>query len=130
MTISGVGDTDIISAANGGVHAHINIDGIVRNMRSFNSDWTGSFEAVRADDINNPGGLGLGYRITGVTARLMAGLRIEEDWRTFLGAEQIAEDVVVRIGEDLNNSAFDPTEKASNSAPSTAWPGRSSSTPR
>lgn len=112
VTISGVGDTVIISAANGGVHAHINIDGNVRNIRSLASDWTGSFSALVVDDDGNPSDVGAGYNITGTSARLMASLTIEEDWQTYLRAEQIAEDVLVRIGNDLNNSVyvFDPSQ--------------------
>lgn len=112
VTISGVGDTDVISAANGGVHAHINIDGNVRNIRSLASDWTGSFSALVVDDDGNPSDVGAGYNITGTSARLMASLTIEEDWQTYLRAEQIAEDVLVRIGNDLNNSVyvFDPLQ--------------------
>lgn len=116
VTISGVGDTDIISAANGGVHAHINIDGNVRNIRSLESDWTGSFSALVVDDDGNPSDVGAGYNITGnptgTPGRLMTSLTIEEDWQTYLRAEQIAEDVLVRIGNDLNDSAYFPAQKA------------------
>jgi hypothetical protein len=105
ITISGIGDTRLISTLTGGIHANISIDGNLRRVRNQGSDWTGTAFVTRIDDTSNPSASGAGF-MTEASSEVLVDVRILEDWRTAIQSSGLGSGALFQIGRDLDDSVY------------------------